>query len=63
MENNLTLMGHILPAHVHMLVPIPQKHKVSEVVGFIKGKSAVWIARHCDGRVRNFTGQAFWTRW
>lgn len=54
--------GHMMPDHVHMLVSIPPKHKVSEVVGFIKGKSAIWIARHCEGRVRNFTGQAFWAR-
>ena len=54
--------GHLMPDHVHMLISIPPKHKVSEVVGFIKGKSAIWIARHCDGRVRNFTGQAFWAR-
>ena len=54
--------GHIRPDHVHMLISIPPKHKVSAVVGFIKGKSAIWIARHCDGRCRNFTGQAFWAR-
>ena len=55
-------VGHLMPDLVHMLISIPPKHKVSEVVGFIKGKSAIWIARHCDGRVRNFTGQAFWAR-
>ena len=37
--------GHLMPDHVHMLISIPPKHKVSEVVGFIKGKSAIWIAR------------------
>ena len=54
--------GHMMPDHVHMLVSISPKHKVCEVVGYIKGKSAIWIARHCEGRVRNFTGQAFWAR-
>jgi putative transposase len=54
--------GHLLPDHVHMPVSIPPRHKVSAVVGFIKGKSAIWIARHCDGRSRNFTGQSFWAR-
>ncbi len=48
--------------HVHMLISIPPKYKVSEVVGFIKGKSAIWIARYFDGRYRNFTGQSFWAR-
>ena len=51
-----------MPDHVHMLISIPPKHKVSAVVGFIKGKSAIWIARHCEGRGRNFTGQSFWAR-
>ncbi len=54
--------GHLLPDHVHMPVSIPPKHKVSAVVGFIKGKSAIWIARHCDGRSRNFTDQSFRAR-
>ena len=54
--------GHLMSDHVHMLISIPPKHKVSEVVGFIKGKSAIWIARHFDGRPRNFTGQSFWAR-
>lgn len=54
--------GHMMPDHVHMLISIPPKHKVSALVGFIKGKSAIWIARHCEGRGRNFTGQSFWAR-
>jgi putative transposase len=54
--------GHLLPDHVHKPVSIPPRHKVSAVVGFIKGKSAIWIARHCDGRSRNSTGQSFWAR-
>ena len=54
--------GHMMPDHVHMLISIPPKHKVSAVVGFIKGKSAIWVARHCEGRGRNFTGQSFWAR-
>ncbi len=54
--------GHLMSDHVHMLISIPPKYKVSEVVGFIKGKSAIWIARYFDGRYRNFTGQSFWAR-
>ena len=48
--------------HVHILISIPPKHKVSQVVGYIKGKSAMHIARSYMGRQRNFTGQHFWAR-
>jgi putative transposase len=56
------LEGHLLPDHVHMLISIPPKYAVSQVVGYIKGKSAIWIARSYGGRKRNFTGQHFWAR-
>ena len=45
-----------------MCIEIPPKYSVSEVVGFIKGKSAIAIARDVQGRARNFTGQSFWAR-
>jgi putative transposase len=48
--------------HVHMLISIPPKFGVSEVVGFIKGKSAIHLARRYGERKRNFTGQSFWAR-
>jgi putative transposase len=48
--------------HVHMLIEIPPKHKVSEVVGFLKGKSAIAVAREFGGKQRNFTGEHFWAR-
>ena len=51
-----------MPDHVHMLLSIPPKYAVSDVVGFIKGKSAIHIARTYVGRRRNFTGQHFWAR-
>jgi len=54
--------GHLLPDHVHILISIPPKHAVSQVVGFIKGKSAISIARTYMGRMKNFTGQNFWAR-
>jgi putative transposase len=54
--------GHLLPDHVHMLVSIPPKYSVAQVVGYIKGKSAIWIARTYSGRQRNFTGEHFWAR-
>ena len=54
--------GHLNLDHVHMLVSIPPKYAVSQVVGFIKGKSAIYIARTYLGRRQNFTGQQFWAR-
>jgi len=54
--------GHLMPDHVHMLISIPPKHPVSKVVGYIKGKSAIHIARVYFDRKRNFVGQHFWAR-
>ena len=54
--------GHLCLDHIHMYIAIPPKHSVSEVIGFIKGKSAIAVARDMQGRVRNFTGQSFWAR-
>ncbi len=56
------LEGHICPDHVHMLISIPPKYQVCQVVGYIKGKSAIHIARTFMGRMRNFVGQSFWAR-
>ena len=63
------LEGHLRPDHVHILVSVPPKLSVSSVVGFIKGKSAIYIARNFSyiarnfsGRRRNFTGESFWAR-
>src|SRR5277367_6615738 len=50
--------GHLLPDHVHMLLSIPPKYAVSNVVGYIKGKSAIHLARTCGERKRNFVGQS-----
>jgi len=54
--------GHLMPDHVHMLLSVPPKYAVSQVMGFIKGKSAIHIARVYAGRRRNFVGQHFWAR-
>ena len=54
--------GHLHEDHVHMVISIPPKHPVSTVVGYIKGKSAIMIARNFMGRKRNFTGESFWAR-
>ena len=54
--------GHLMSDHVHMLVSIPPKYSVSQVVGYIKGKSAIHLARVYGERARNFVGQSFWAR-
>lgn len=56
------LEGHMVQDHVHMLIQIPPKYAVSEVVGYIKGKSAIAVARQFAGRKRNFNGESFWAR-
>jgi putative transposase len=54
--------GHLMPDHVHMLISIPPKHSVSTVLGFLKGKSSIWIAQNVAGKQRNFVGHKFWAR-
>ena len=56
------LEGRFLLDHVHMLIAIPPKYAVAQVVGYIKGKSAIHIARNYGGRQKNFTGEHFWAR-
>ncbi len=51
-----------MPDHVHMCIEIPPKLAVSSVIGFMKGKSAIAIARQFGSRTRNFTGEHFWAR-
>ena len=53
--------GHLMVDHVRMCLSILPKYSVSNVVGYIEGKSAISIARHF-GRQRNFTGEVFWAR-
>ena len=56
------LEGHMVQDHVHMIISVPPKYSVAEVVGYIKGKSAIAIARKFGGRKRNFNGEKFWAR-
>ena len=56
------LEGHLRPDHIHILISISPKVSVSKVIGFIKGKSAIAIARTHVGRRKNFAGQSFWAR-
>jgi len=61
-KESAVLEGHLAADHVHVLVSIPPKYSVAQVVGFVKGKSAIQIARTYGGRRKNFTGQSFWAR-
>ena len=54
--------GSMVKDHVHMCISIPPKYAVSEVIGYLKGKSAIAIARQFGGRKRNFAGEKFWAR-
>jgi len=54
--------GHLVEDHVHMLIEIPPKERVSDVVGFLKGKTAIAVARRFGGKKRNFSGESFWAR-
>jgi hypothetical protein len=54
-------VGHLMPDHVHMCIAILPKNPVVSVIGFLKGKSAIAIAR-LRGRERNFSGEHFWAR-
>ena len=54
--------GHLMQDHVHMMISIPPKYAVAQVIGYIKGKSAIYIARNYSERKRSFVGQHFWAR-
>lgn len=61
-KESRTEEGHLMPDHVHMMISIPAKYSVSQVVGYIKGKSAIHLARVYAERRRNYVGQHFWAR-
>ena len=56
------LEGHLQPDHIHILISIPPKHSVAQIMGFLKGKSAIHIARTYMGQRKNYTGMHFWAR-
>jgi putative transposase len=61
-KESVVIEGHLMSDHVHMLISIPPKYSVSQVIGYMKGKSAIHIARTYLGRRKNFIGQHFWAR-
>jgi REP-associated tyrosine transposase len=54
--------GHLMPDHVHILISIPPKYSVAEVIGYLKGKSSIWVAQNVERKARNFLGHKFWAR-
>jgi putative transposase len=54
--------GHLMPDHVHILISIPPKYSVAEVIEYLKGKSSIWIAQNVERKLRNFLGHKFWAR-
>ena len=56
------ISGSLANDHVHMLLRVLPKYAVAEVVGYLKGKSAIAVARKFSGRRRNFNGERFWAR-
>ena len=56
------LEDHLQPDHIHILISIPPKHSVAQIMGFLKGKSAIHIARTYMGQRKNYTGMHFWAR-
>ncbi len=61
-RNSKIVKGSMVQDHVHMLITIPPKYSVAEVIGYIKGKSAIAVARQFNGRTKNFNGERFWAR-
>ena len=61
-KESRVLEGHLQPDHVHMLISIPPKYAVAQVVGYMKGKSAIHIARTYLGQRKNYSGMSFWAR-
>jgi len=61
-RNCQIIEGHMVQDHVHMLIKIPPKYSVAEVIGYIKGKTAIAVARQFGGKRRNFNGERFWAR-
>jgi putative transposase len=56
------IKGSMVQDHVHMLISVPPKYSVAEVVGYIKGKSAISVARQFGNKKKNFNGEQFWAR-
>ena len=61
-KESRVLEGHLQPDHVHMLISIPPKYAVAQVVGYMKGKNAIHIARTYLGQRKNYGGMSFWAR-
>jgi len=54
--------GELMLDHVHVLISIPPKHAVASILGFLKGKSSIWVAQNIENKKQNFVGHKFWAR-
>jgi len=54
--------GNLVQDHVHMIISIPPKYAISDIIGYLKGKSAIAMAREFGGKKWNFNGECFWAR-
>ena len=61
-KNCKIIEGHLMPDHVHMCISTPPKYAVAQVIGYLKGKSAIAVARQFGGKNRNFNGERMWAR-
>jgi putative transposase len=61
-KESMIVEGHLMADHVHVLISISPKSSVAQVVGFLKGKSAIHIARTFMNRKKNIIGESFWAR-
>jgi putative transposase len=61
-KNCRIISGNLVQDHVHMVISIPPKYAVSDVIGYLKGKTAIAVARQFGGRKRNFNGERLWAR-
>ena len=61
-KNCKIMSGHLVQDHVHMVISIPPKYAISDVIGYLKGKSAIAVARQFGGKTRNFNGERLWAR-
>ena len=62
MDRSKSREGHLQSNHVRVLISIPPKYSVAQVVGYIKGKNAIHVVRTYLGQKKNYVGMSFWAR-
>ena len=56
------ISGHMAKDHVHMCISIPPKYAIAEVIGYLRGKSAIAVARQFGAKQKNLNGENLWAR-